>query len=100
MVGQPNDDLAYPRITKAYAKSLIEKEKIISDPEMLVTVCITKLKNGRRIVTDAIVANKAAFDSKRGIVVARRKAIDEIIRLELYLLCSKLHEQSKGNENA
>ncbi|BEG72728.1 hypothetical protein [Pseudomonas phage PA1C] len=100
MIDHTHDDLVHPRITKAYAKSLIVKEKIISDPEMLVTVCITKLRNGHRIVTDAIVANKAAFDSKRGVVVARRKAIEEIIRLELYLLRDKLYEHSKGNENA
>ncbi|AEH03512.1 hypothetical protein AVT69_gp087 [Pseudomonas phage PhiPA3] len=94
-------ELIYPRITKSYARSLIIEEKIISDEDMLVTVCIVKLKNGHRIVTDAIVANKAAFDSKRGVIVARRKAIEEIIRLELYLLRQKKYERSlEGDTDA
>lgn len=96
---QKRVELVHPRITRAYAKSLIEFERLISDPEMLITVYMVRLKNGHRIVTDAIVANKELFDSKRGESVAKKKAIDQIIKDELYLLRDKLHMAStKGIE--
>lgn len=83
---------ALPRITKAYARGLIVKEKYIVDEEMCVVVYIARLKNNHRIVTKAIVANSNAFDPERGKAIAREKAIDEIIESEMYVLRSKLHE--------
>lgn len=85
--------LIYPRITRAYAESLIVKERIVVDKELLITVYMVQLKNGHRLVKDAIVANKELFDEGKGIDVAKRKVIDEIISNELYQMRTKLSEQ-------
>lgn len=84
--------LVYPRITKAYAKSLIAKEKIIADPEMCIVVCIVQLKNEHRLITDAIVANSGLFDAEKGTQIARDKMINKIMDLEMYQLRTHLHE--------
>jgi len=57
--------IVYPRITKGYAKSLIAQEQIVVNAEMCVVICIVRLKNGHRLVTDAIVANSGMFDATR-----------------------------------
>lgn len=72
-------------ITKDHIKSLIDVERFYIDTELLITVCMIRLKNGHRVVTDAIVANREAFNINRGKVVARRKAYEEITRYEVYL---------------
>lgn len=87
-----DDQLHHPRITRAYAKSLIVVEKITVESELSVVVIIVKLKNNQRVVGDAIVANPNTFDPDRGIHIAREKIIDKIIQLEMYLLRTKLAE--------
>lgn len=82
-----------PRITKAYAKSLIASEKIIVVEEMSVVLCVVKLVNEHRLVADAIVANCNTFNAERGANIARAKIIEKIIDREMYLLRTKLHEQ-------
>jgi hypothetical protein len=92
-----DDTIRHPRITKATAKALIAMEKIIIDTDMSVVICMVRLTNGQRLVADAIVANYKTFDPERGTQIARAKIIDEIIRLEMYDLRKKLHEQkTKG----
>jgi hypothetical protein len=86
-----DDNPRHPRITKATAKALIAMEKIIIDTDMSVVVVMVRLKNGERLVADAIVANYKTFDPERGTQIARAKIINEIIRLEMYDLRKKLH---------
>lgn len=94
-----NDRLSHPRITKAYAKSLIAVEKITVDTDLSVVVIIVKLKNEQRFVADAIVANQNTFDPNRGIQIARDKIIDQIVRAEMYQLRTKLSEQKLKEVN-
>lgn len=82
----------YPRITKAYARSLIDKEKIVADPEMCVVVCMVRLKNNHRLITEAIVANSDLFDAEKGTQIARDKMIAKIMDLEMYQLRTHLQE--------
>lgn len=84
--------LMYPRITKGYAKSLIVQEQIIVNAEMCVVICIVKLANGHRLVTDAIVANSGVFDAGKGTQIARDKMIAKIMDLEMYQLRTHLQE--------
>lgn len=94
------DDLQrHPRITKAYARSLIDKEKIIIDAEMSVVICIVKLKNNHRLIGEAIVANRDTFDAERGTQIARDKVIEQIIQAEMYQLRTKLYEQKHKEVN-
>lgn len=90
---------AYPRITKAYARSLIAKEQIIVDHEMSVVICIVKLTNKHRLVTDAIVANSSLFDPEKGTQIARDKMIEKIMELEMYQLRTHLYEQRQKEVN-
>lgn len=90
---EPKGRTALPRITKAYAKSLIAKERIIVDEEMSVVICIVKLTNEHRLVAEAIVANCNIFNAARGTAIVRAKIIEKIIDREMYLLRAKLHEQ-------
>lgn len=84
--------LMYPRITKGYAKSLIAQEQIIVNAEMCVVICIVKLTNGHRLITDAIVANSGVFNADKGTQIAREKMIDKIMDLEMYQLRTRLQE--------
>jgi hypothetical protein len=88
-----DEPIRHPRITKAFAKALIVKEKIIIDTEMQVVICIVKLKNGHRLIDHAIVANRGTFDPARGTVIAKAKVIEQIMSAEMYQLRTKLHEQ-------
>lgn len=89
----------YPRITKAYARSLIKKEKIIIDHEMSIVIYIVKLINEHRLLTEAIVANKGLFDPDKGTEIAREKMLTKIIELEMYQMRSCIHEQrQKGDD--
>lgn len=87
-----SDRVVFPRVTKAYAKSLIVKERMVVDHEMCIVVCMVKLVNGHRLTAEAIVANNSSFDPEKGETIAREKVIDKIINLEMYNLRSKLHE--------
>lgn len=89
----------HPRITKAYAKSLIVMEKIIVDADMSVVICMVKLKNNQRLIADAIVANMGTFDPERGTQIARDKIIKKIIELEMYQLRTKLSETKHKEVN-
>lgn len=89
----------HPRITKAYAKSLIDVEKIIIDADMSVVVVMVKLKNKQRFVADAIVANTEIFDPERGTQIAREKIYRKIIDAEMYLLRTKLSEANLKEVN-
>ncbi|ARV76762.1 hypothetical protein PHABIO_131 [Pseudomonas phage Phabio] len=90
--------LAHPRVTKAYAISLIDVEKYIVDEELSIIVCFVRLKNGHRYIGDAIVANSDKFEDMRGKAVARNKVIDQIIADEMYVLRTKLYESTKKGE--
>ena len=68
-------------------------EKVIIDTDMSVVVILVKLTNGQRLIGEAIVANHERFDPVRGTQIARAKIINEIIRLEMYDLRKKLHDQ-------
>lgn len=94
MTSTDGNTLRHPRVTKAYAESLIAVEKYHYDEELAVVICLVKLVNGQRAVGEAIVANPELFDLERGKSVARKKVIKEIMENEMYLLRSKLHEQS------
>lgn len=87
------DKSVYPRITKSYARSLIKKEQIVIDHEMSVVICIVKLVNNHRLITDAIVANSSLFDPDKGTQIAREKMIERIMELEMYQMRTHLHEQ-------
>lgn len=83
----------YPRITKGYAKSLIAEEEIIACPKMCVVVCMVRLTNGHRLLTDAIVANSGLFDPDKGTQIAREKMINKIMDLEMYQMRTRLTEE-------
>lgn len=83
----------FPRITKAYAKSLIVKERIVADNDLSVVICIVKLVNGHRVIGTAIVANSDIFDVARGTNIARAKVIEQIIDREMYVLRTNLNER-------
>lgn len=90
-----DEPLRHPRITKAYARSLIDVEKIIIDHDMSVVICLVKLKSEHRVIGTAIVANRNTFEEARGTKIARDKVIDQIIQSEMYQLRSKIHEQKQ-----
>lgn len=90
--------LHHPRITKAYANSLIVIEKYFVDHELSVVVCIVKLKNRHRLTADAIVANSDVFEQERGKNVARKKILEKIIEHEMYQLRTMLSNESKQGE--
>ncbi|ABY62977.1 hypothetical protein ST201phi2-1p147 [Pseudomonas phage 201phi2-1] len=85
--------IVYPRITKGYAKSLIAEEQIVVNAEMCVVICMVRLNNGHRLVTDAIVANSGLFDAARGTQIARDKMISKIMELEMYQMRTRLHDE-------
>lgn len=85
-----DDVKRHPRITKAYAKSLIETEKIVVDHELSVVICIVRLKNNHRLVGTALVANHKTFDPDIGTKIARDKVLKQIIQDEMYVLRTKL----------
>jgi len=87
-----------PRITKAYARSLISKERIVVDEDMCIVICMVKLKNEHRLVAEAIVANNLTFNVERGTKIARAKIIEKIIDREMYLLRAKLQEQREAEK--
>lgn len=90
----------HPRITRAYAESLIKAEKIFADPEMSVVICVARLKNRHRVVGTAIVANQKLYDYDTGVAIARGKVIDQIIKDEMYVLRTKLSELTEDVTNA
>lgn len=94
-----DDTQRLPRITKAYAKSLIAMERIVVDTDMSVVIVMVKLKNRQRFVADAIVANTEIFDPERGTQIAREKIYRKIIDAEMYQLRTKLHEQKNKEVN-
>lgn len=87
-----SDGCRHPRITKAYAKSLIVEEKSIIETSMSVVIYIVRLKNNHRFVGDAIVANPSAFEAEKGLAIAKAKVIDQIMKAEMYQLRTKLNE--------
>lgn len=91
-------NLIHPRVTKAYANSLIDIEKYIVDKELSVVICLVRLVNGHRYIGDAVVASSNLFEEERGKTVARKKVIDQIIADEMYVLRTKLHALNKKGE--
>lgn len=94
MTSTDGSTLRHPRVTKAYAESLIAVEKYHVDEELAVVICLVRLKTGQRTVGEAIVANTDMFDIERGKSVARKKVIKAIMESEMYVLRTKLYEQS------
>lgn len=90
------DKLNHPRVTKAYAISLIDTEKYDIDHELSVVTCKVRLFSGHREVGHAIVANSDLFEEQRGKAVARKKVIDKIIELEMYKLRDNLYKNKQG----
>lgn len=98
MRGVAKPSLHYPRVTIAYANSLIDIEKYDVDHELCIVTCRVRLKNSHRFTGEAIVANSEHFDIDRGKSVARKKVIDKIMEAEMYLLRTRLYEQSIKGE--
>ncbi len=95
-----SDVPVHPRITRAYAESLIKAEKIFSDSDMSVVICVARLKNNHRVIGTAVVANQKLFDRDKGVTIARGKVIDQIIKDEMYVLRSKLSELNEDATHA
>lgn len=87
--------LRHPRVTKAYAESLIDVEKYHIDKELSVVICLVMLKSGQRFLGDAMVANCNLFEEQRGKGVARKKVINKIMESEMYVLRTKLYEENQ-----
>jgi len=86
--------LRHPRVTKALAESLIDIERYHVDKDLSVVICLVKLKTGQRFIGDAIVANCDLFEEERGKGVARKKVINKIMESEMYVLRTKLYEET------
>lgn len=94
MAKSDGKQLSHPRVTKSYASNLIDKEHYHIDKELLIIVCLVRIKSGHRFVGEAIVANIDKFEQERGMKIARKKVIDQIIEREMYVLRAKLYEES------
>lgn len=58
----------------------------------LLTICVLVLRNGFTVVGTSACASPENFDAEIGIKAARANALNEIWRLEGYLLRQRLHE--------
>lgn len=84
----------YPQLNDEYLESLITHEDYHHFPQTGVTVCCLVVKNGYSVTDEAVCANVATFDPDVGKRRARRNALNELLRMEHYLLRQRIYEDS------
>lgn len=58
----------------------------------LLTICVLTLDNGFIVTGQSACAHPENFDEALGRTIAKRNAVDEVFKLEGYLLRQRLHE--------
>lgn len=84
-----------PRVTQEHVERLITDEAYHQFPGTTVTVCLLTLQNGFTTTGTSACADPSNFDAELGKEWAKKKAQDEIWKLEGYLLKDRLHNASK-----
>lgn len=86
----------YPHLNHEYLETIIAHEDYHHFPKTGVTVCCLVAVNGYSVTEEAVCANTASFDPAVGNRRARRKALDELLKLEYYLLRQRLYESDQN----
>lgn len=100
---EPEVQKNYPKLTPKDISDVIKKEDYYNPEGTSLTICILTLKNGFQVTGESASASIENFNAEIGKKLSKSKAIEQVWKLEGYLLKEKLyweevlkHEYSKA----
>ncbi len=90
----------YPKLTREDIIGVIKDEYYHHVPETSMTICVLTLKNDFQVTGESASASVENFDSEVGRTLAKSRAVEQIWKLEGYLLKEKMYwEEILKNQN-